>query len=167
MKIETECYYLRNIELDDVNEKYLGWLKDETTSRYIETAKQNDNLDDLKNTVKKWIDNPEVLFLGIFDKNTNEHIGNIKFTPLNIAENYAILGVLIGENKYRGKGVAKEIINACGQWLKEHKGISRMILGVDINNTAAIKAYEKTGFKIKKQTREFEKTDKLIMVYDT
>lgn len=164
MKIETEYFYLRELSLSDVNETYLGWLKDQSTSKFIETANQTQDLNDLKKKVSFWIESSEILFLGIFDKERDSHIGNIKFTPLNIEENYTILGILIGDENFRGTGVAKEIINACGDWLKDRLSISRIVLGVDKENYAAIKAYKKAGFNIKTLTKISEQAGKITMV---
>jgi len=86
--------------------------------------------------------------LGIFDKVSGIHIGNIKFEPLDFIKGYAIMGILIGDTYWRGKGVAGEVLKATGEWLLENRSIRQMLLGVAVDNTSAIKAYEKVGFVI-------------------
>ena len=89
-----------------------------------------------------------ILFLGIFNKLNNEHIGNLKFEPINVNEGYAIMGILIGEKLWRGKGVAAEVLTESFKWLKKNKGIKCIVLGVNKKNYAAIRAYAKVGFQI-------------------
>ena len=56
------------------------------------------------------------------------------------------MGILIGEEEWRGVGVAKEIVSATAKWLRKYKNIERIILGVNIDNVNAIRAYKKIGF---------------------
>ena len=41
------------------------------------------------------------------------------------------MGILIGDIKYRGKGVAKEVIDVTVSWLNKNFGIKNFLLGVD------------------------------------
>jgi len=58
------------------------------------------------------------------------------------------MGILIGEPAWRGKGVTAEVLTASAQWLKTHRHISEVVLGVSEENPAAIRAYEKVGFRL-------------------
>ena len=87
------------------------------------------------------------------------HIGNIKFEPVDPIQGYAIMGIFIGEDDSRGKGVAPEVLSSCAQWLAQNQGISQIILGVERDNLAAIKAYQKAGF-IDEETPRLPSTDK-------
>jgi len=93
------------------------------------------------------IGRPDVCFLGIFDKTTSRHIGNIKYEPIQVEKKYAVMGVLIGDAQWRGRGVFSEVFEASAHWLCENKGITRFELGVEKVNISAIRSYEKTGFK--------------------
>jgi len=84
--------------------------------------------------------------LGIFDIGNNHHIGNIKYEPIDYENRVATMGILIGEEDYRGLGVAPEVIKASSMWLKKTFNITNIILGVSLENDRAISAYEKIGF---------------------
>jgi len=86
------------------------------------------------------------IFLGIFEKKSGFHIGNVKYDPLNSGLRYAIIGMLIGEPSWRGKVVAAEVLLASGDWLRQYRNIRQVLLGVSCDNIAAIKAYNKVGF---------------------
>ena len=57
------------------------------------------------------------------------------------------MGIMIGEPKWRGKGVASEVISECGFFLNKNFRTKEMHLSVDKNNASAIKSYKKIGFK--------------------
>ena len=80
-------------------------------------------------------------------RDSGEHIGNIKYEPIDIEEHQATMGILIGEENWRGRGVATEVINKSAIWLQENLTINKILLGVDVGNIGAIRAYEKSGFK--------------------
>lgn len=61
-------------------------------------------------------------------------------------EDYAYLGFMYTHPTYRGKGVNKAIVEALKDWSRT-KGLSEIRLTVYKDNTKAIKAYEKAGFR--------------------
>ena len=63
-----------------------------------------------------------------------------------IHESYAYLGFMYTHPGYRGKGVNKAIVEALKDWSKS-KGLTEIRLTVYKDNTKAIKAYEKAGFR--------------------
>ena len=111
-------------------------------------AARTERLSDLKQYVCDRIGRDSIFFLGIFEKASGLHIGNIKYEPVDSALGYAIMGMLIGDLAYRGKKVGAEVLNASAGWLKEHRNIRQIVLGVSKDNHAAVKAYEKAGFVV-------------------
>lgn len=59
---------------------------------------------------------------------------------------YAVMGMLIGEPACRGKGVAAEVLQASAGWLKKHRRIGQILLGVSRENRAAVRACQQAGF---------------------
>src|SRR5688500_17313492 len=147
-QLATERFLLRPLTAQDVSERYLGWLRDADARKYIVAAGETRTLEDLRQYVRERENRDDVLFLGIFDRSTGLHIGNIKYEPVSSELGYAIMGVLIGEPAYRGKGVTTEVLRATAAWLNAWKGITQIALGVDEANAAAIRAYEKVGFVV-------------------
>ncbi len=146
VKIVTERFVLRNINEDDATLRYLNWLEDTETRRFIALAQKQKKISDLKDYIKSRINRNDVLFLGIFDISTGTHIGNIKYEPINSVLGYAIMGILIGDPLFRGKGVALEVLTSSAAYLKQQFNITQILLGVSKHNTRAIHAYEKVGF---------------------
>lgn len=150
--ISTPRFLLKPLTIVDVNDRYLSWLNIKT-SAYIEyTWEGNPSMEELKNYVSERENRLDVLFLGIFTKEA-QHIGNIKYEPIDSKSKSAFMGILIGENDWRGKGVATEVIKVSGRYLAEQYRIETIILDVNESHKAAIAAYQKVGFKIKLQNK--------------
>ena len=165
--IETERFTLKNLTTNDATLQYLRWLDEQSSSGYIVSAKQCCNIGDLRLYIQEREVNKDVIFLGIFTREQHYHIGNIKYEPINQALKYAVMGIMIGEKDWQGKGVASEVITASANWLKEYYGIEQIILGVDVSNAQAIRAYTKTGFVIKATDKiNVDSIFKLSMILD-
>ena len=150
IRIETPRFVLRELQEGDVSERYLSWFSDPDARANISAAATTRKLDDLRRYVAERVGRDDVLFLGIFDTTTGAHVGNVKYEPVDSANGYAIMGILIGDASYRGKGVATEVLTASGEWLKGNRGIREIALGVSRENGAAIKSYEKVGYRVER-----------------
>jgi len=149
--IITQRFLLRPLTKSDVSSSYLSWLKPEISS-YIEYTQNHTSLKELLNYVSERENRHDVLFLGIFTKD-KQHIGNIKYEPINYKKKTAVMGILIGDSNWRGRGVATEVIKESGNYLANQYGIKAISLGVNQNNKAGVVAYKKVGFKIKHQDK--------------
>lgn len=145
--IITPRFALRPLTPDDATERYADWFNDEAAANHIVSASSAHDVADLRAYIEARAGREDVLFLGIFTRSGNEHIGNIKYEPLNLQEHYAVMGILVGEAAWRGRGVAGEVIAVSGMWLRNRLGIEEIILGVSHDHKAAIRAYEKIGFR--------------------
>lgn len=144
--IKTERFLLKILTEDQVSPVYLSWFSPQNNVEYIEYAsKKNITIESLKTFVQEKLISTDCLFFAIYDFKENKHIGNIKFEPFNISKGYTVLGVLIGAAEWRGKGVFTEVVEAIAVEFKKNK-IHKIYLGVNKENNAAVKAYEKAGF---------------------
>jgi aminopeptidase-like protein/RimJ/RimL family protein N-acetyltransferase len=145
--IHTDRFTLRPLTEADASERYLSWLADAEARRYIYSATRTPGVNDLRQYIADRAARTDVLFLGIFDNVSGTHVGNIKYEPVDPAKGYAVMGVLIGEPEFRGRGVTAEVLVASAQWLRDNSEIEEIVLGVDADNAPAIRAYERIGFK--------------------
>lgn len=89
--IVTPRFRLRDLTVDDVTARYLGWFTDAAATRFITAAADTRTLAELRDYVGARTGRPDVVFLGIFDKTTHEHIGNIKYEPVDSSAGFAIM----------------------------------------------------------------------------
>ena len=142
--IEGERIYLRRLCENDASAEYASWINNQDVNKYLETKKTT--VEELKDYIKKRSESDNCLFFGIFTKETEKHIGNIKLEPIDIKKSIATMGMLIGDKNYWGKGIATEALNLLVEWSFENLDISKIDLGVLKDNKAAIRVYEKSGF---------------------
>ena len=148
MVINTERFQLKTLTVDDATEEYLSWFSSsKEVGEYIAYAKTNADINKLRQYVKEREDREDVLFLGIFT-DSGQHIGNIKYEPINLKDKSATMGILIGDQEWRGKGVATEVIKDSSKYLKENYNIKYIDLGVNKDNIAAVSAYKKMKFEV-------------------
>ena len=144
MIIEDNGITIKNLELQNINNNYLGWFKDEDVKRFIVKSKVY-NIDDLKryyfeNRLKK-----NNLLLGIFDKKIN-HIGNIKVQFSDNSKKACTIGILIGHKEYRNKGIGSKSLELVIEKLSKFYNTKTFKLGVNHKNLIAIGSYKKAVF---------------------
>lgn len=145
--LDTKRFILKVLTPELVSNEYLSWFSAEGASDFILYARNEVTLLGLKKYVQEKLISSNALFFGIFLKEDGTHIGNIKFEPLDFDQKFTILGVLIGNAEWRGRGVFSEVCIEIEKCLKE-MGIRKIYLGVGKDNQGAIKAYSKEGFAI-------------------
>ena len=151
IEVTTQRFLLKQLITDDISDRYLSWLNKEE-SPYIEYGKNHSTMEELKVFVSEREKKRDVLFLGIFTKK-KQHIGNIKYEPIDFKGKTATMGILIGDSEWRGKGVAIEVIKASAHYLADRYEVTTIFLGVNPNHQVAVSVYKKIGFKFKEQDK--------------
>jgi RimJ/RimL family protein N-acetyltransferase len=151
MKIQRiigENIYLRKLVKKYITKKYLGWLNDRETVKYLETGRTPVSMEQLigfYDTIKR--SKKDVLF-AVIDKATDSHIGNIKLGNIDMIHRFADLGILIGEKEFQGKGFGSEAIDLTLGYAFDSLNLNKVILGTYADHSSAIKLYKKSGFRI-------------------
>lgn len=138
---------LRKVTLKDWK-LFLKWWKDKELIQLTSGVAEASNL----------------VLLGYFEqlvKSAEDHhfiilfkdkaIGHIALSHKN--KNITEIHIIIGEAKYRGRGLGTEAIKKAVRFAFDKMGYKRIILEVRPDNKRAIQAYEKSGFvkgKLKK-----------------
>tara|TARA_Y200000002_G_scaffold229828_1_gene189798 strand:+ start:326 stop:1720 length:1395 start_codon:yes stop_codon:yes gene_type:complete len=146
--LKSSRFSLRKMKLCYVNNNYLKWFNDYEVKKFLE-YNPNKNLKNLKANVETTLKEKNVLFFAIFNK--NKHIGNVKIENINLKKSSAYLGILIGDKKWRHKGVGSEIIEKISNYLFIKYKISKLFLGLQRKNLKALNLYKKSGFAIVKK----------------
>lgn len=147
MIFEGKRIYLRRLIKRDATEKYASWINDPEVNKYLDSKKIS--IHELENYIWEKLHDPNCLFLGIFLKNNDEHIGNIK---LDFNESKATLGILIGKKSLWDKGFGSEAIKLLISYAFEQRRLIEINLGVNKENHRAYKLYLKNGFRTYEET---------------
>jgi len=128
-------------------ELYVSWLRNVQDNRFIEGARKNYNMSDLQKYLESRVNNPQVKFWGIFLE-SKKFIGTIKLESINLDDQTAWLGMMIGDTSERGKGYASQALNLALDYAAQVLLLKKILLGVHKNNTPALRAYKKSGFEV-------------------
>lgn len=143
--VETPNFRLRELTVEDATPRYAAWLRDAQIQRWISGAAATQELSALRAYIASRVGRDDVLFLGIFAKDSGLHVGNIKYEPIDSVAGKATLGVMVGDPDYRGRGVFREVLEGTLPLLRARK-VRQVELGVSRENEAAVRAYRAAGF---------------------
>ena len=147
-RIEGERIYLRRLRQSDVSETYLAWMNSAEINQYLESRFGEHTMESLAEFVAAMAGDPRNLFTGIFLKDGDRHIGNIKLGPINTQHSHAEIGLLIGDRACWGKGYASEAIDALTRFAFEEVNLHKIVAGAYEDNGGSTKAFLKVGYAL-------------------
>jgi ribosomal-protein-alanine N-acetyltransferase len=146
--------YLRPLEPEDLNARYLRWLNDPEVTAYMETGTFPTTAADLEKFYNEVTRTRDHVILAVADKKSGQHIGNVKLGPIHWVHRSATFGMMIGDQKFWGKGVGLEATRLMVEYGFDRLNLRRIELGVFAEHKAAVRCYEKAGFKVEGCLRE-------------
>ena len=146
--IKSERLTLREIEISDVNEKYVLWINNPAVNRFLESRFTLASIDTLTEYVNKQIHDPNTIFFAIIENKHSEHIGNIKLGPINRMHQRGEIGIIIGEQKYWGKGYGTAAIDLLKHFAFTSLKLHKLTSGCYSLNEASIKSFKNCGFEV-------------------
>lgn len=146
VKIEFNNFLIRKFNYKDIDNQYINWFSDKENLKYSRHKNKIYTKKKLINYFKIHKKNSNSLFLVCIDK-----LKKTKFATLTIyidkQTKVANVGILIGENKYLGKGLSKKILNKVFNYIFNELNLSRIIMGTDARNKPMIKSCLSLGMK--------------------
>ena len=143
--LRTRRLVLRTLTAADAAERYLGWMRDPETTRYLEARLAEHSLESLRAFIESCNASQDQLLLGI-SLPDGQHIGNIKLGPVNASHLNAPVGLLIGERVQWGKGYATEAIAAVTAHAFDEMGLQKLYAGCYASNAGSARAFLKAGW---------------------
>ena len=137
-----------------MNDRYLGWLNDPETNRYLETGIFPQTKEDLESFYNGVRGSANQVILAVVNKATGQHVGNVKLGPIHWVHRKATFGILIGAKDCRGKGFGAEATRLIVEYGFYRLNLNRIDLGVFAEHTAAVRCYERAQFKIEGRFRD-------------
>ncbi len=141
----SERFAIRTLKPQDVGEDYVGWFSDPVVQPFISYRLEVDAIGSLRRFVESHDSRDDSLLFGVFEPG-GRHIANMKYEPIDLSTQRAVLGVLIGDQGWRGLGLFQEVFRATSRFLARNCGIEWVELGLSVRNVAARRAYERAGF---------------------
>lgn len=148
-----ELVYLRPLEREDLNDRYLGWLNDPEVTRFMETGIFPTTREDLVRFWETVTASPNDVILAVADVEDDVHIGNVKLGPIHWVHRVAEFGIMIGDKARWGRGRGTEATRLMVEYGFEELNLRKITLGVLEGNAAAQRSYEKVGFVVEGRQR--------------
>lgn len=139
--------YLRTLYPTDIDENYLSWVNDYDVIKFLELRFNTPkSVNALISYVISCNQSEDVLLAGIFLKNTNSHIGNIKLGPINIYHQLAEVGLMLGDKNQWGKGYGSTAISMLSFYAFNHLCLHKLTAGCYEINYGSKKAFINSGY---------------------
>ena len=166
-QISSERFVIRSLspEVDEVK-FYLTWMQNKIANPFIQGINENLSSQELTDYISQKNDSETALLLGIFVKTENLHIGNVKLEPI-IPKQSATIGILIGEESWRGKGVGFEVITRVLEYCFLDLELELVDLGVNKKNLRAIHLNTLLGFIENAQERRSDESIRMSISKST
>ena len=137
---------LRGIAVSDVTERYVHWMNDPEVIQYLESRFAEQSAATITRYVETMIADPDNELFAIVDQASGTHIGNIRLGPLDRHRLTAVVGLMIGDKRYQGRGFGTEAIQLVTRYAFECLGLRKLSAGAYENNRGSIRAFEKAGW---------------------
>jgi len=137
---------LRSRSEDDVTQRYRDFLNDKDVTKFLDDGRKEHSIDDLKFYVKEKNSKKDCIFLAVIDTESGLHIGNVKIEPIDYENRKAVIGIMIGDKNFWGKGYGTEAMRTTVKCCFQDLNLNRVTLEVNADNSQAIKGYKKVGF---------------------
>ena len=137
---------LRAVTMQDCTDRYLAWMTDVETNRYMETRWFVQTLDSIREFVESVRASSDSYLFAII--HGGDHVGNIKIGPIHSRYKNADISYFIGEKTVRGRGVASEAIRLVLGFGFGTLGLHRIQAGAFRENVASRKILERCGFAL-------------------
>lgn len=154
ISIETPRLYLKTLEESDVSQKYVDWLNDPVVNTYLETRHNHQTLDSCKEFVKGCLKSPAENLFGVFLKEKNIHIGNVKLGLINPIHLRGQLSLIVGDRLQWGMGYGSEIVRAVTKFGFEQLHLDRIEAGCYEENLSSLRIFLRAGYSVEGFFRE-------------
>ena len=155
IKLTSNRIILRPLNIYDDIKRYYSWLKDPSITEFLEVRHLHMSKNKIIDFIHNQYNSPNNILFGIFVKDTNEHIGNIKIGPINFTYLRTELGIIIGEKNFWKKGFASEAINMIEEYCFNNLKLNRITASICSPNIASIKTFKKCNYKIEGVLKKF------------
>lgn len=145
LRLEGEKAYLRLMTVEDTD-RIVGWRNNPRVRKnfiYQRPFTRKGHLAWIEEKVKTG----EVIQFVICERGTDRPVGSVYFRDINREHRRAEYGIFIGEDDAVGRGIGSEVCKLACRYGFEAEKWHKIMLRAFSDNQAAIRSYEKAGFR--------------------
>lgn len=143
-KIITERLIIEPFSEKYLTSRYVNWLNDKEVVRFSEQRHCVHTLETCRAYMKSFENSPNYFWALIHKDPAIGHIGNMNAT-VNVKNQWADIGILIGDKKVWGQGYATEAWRAVINFLFEQAGVRKVCAGTTATNVGMRHVMKKLG----------------------
>ncbi len=143
---ESERLFLRELDVNHVDDRYLSWFRDDRVTEFLEA--KNLTKQSVIDYIREGKATNSYYLYAIISKGGLKHIGNLKVGPIDWKHRVSDLVIVIGDRDYWGKGFATEAIKLGNCIAFEIYDLRKLSGGMYSDNIASIKSYLGAGWII-------------------
>jgi len=133
------------LEADD-NKIMMPWLNDPKVNKFLSRGATPMTLPIEDAFIADAYTKPERIVFGIWHKQDKKLIGNTGFDGINLLDQTASFGIVIGDQEYWSNGYGTEVLNLMMEYAFTRRNLRNITLSVLGNNPRGVACYEKCGF---------------------
>lgn len=146
--LTTARLFLRPLEVEDITPAYLEALNDPEVVRWTEARHQRWDEASIAEYIGRSNCEGVSVFLGIFLKDSDRHIGGIRLFNFHPVDRRAELSLMIFDKSLWSKGYGGEALAAVVDYAFEVLGLHRLHADYYAANTASARLFAKAGFQL-------------------
>lgn len=135
-------FYLRPLLVEDLQGPWWAWFNDELVTRFQSKGYRPNTPEAQAQYLQSVVRSNNDVVLAIVDMASNRHIGNVGLHQIDHLQRTAVLGIVIGEAEFRGRGIGRRAWNAITDYgfikLNLHKISATFIEGNEASRRAAL-----------------------------
>ncbi len=144
-KLLGDRVYLSPMSVEDA-EKYIEWFCDFRITDGIGTTKNLMTVEAEREWLTSELKSGNYNF-AIVSLENDELIGNCGFVEINYRDRLGTVGIFLGEENNRNKGIGTEVLRLLLDYGFNYLNLNNIMLNVRAFNERAINCYKKVGFK--------------------
>lgn len=137
--------YLRKLCDNDATQDYVQWMNDYRVTRYTESRFYPQDMQSIRGFIEH-ANNANNITFAIIDKESEQHIGNIKLGGINWYHRYCDIGLIIGRQDCWGRGYGTEAIECATNYALHVLNLRMVWAGIYAPNVGSKRAFEKAGY---------------------
>ena len=147
IKVFGQRIFLKPLTSEFISEDYIRWMQDENILQFLTGRDKSYNVDELERYVAQMEKSPHDWLFGIFLKEGDKHIGNIKIGNANFLHRFGDIGLIIGNKDCWGKGYGTEAITLATEYAFNQVNLNKLLAGMIVDNVGSYKAFMKAGYR--------------------
>lgn len=148
MKLTSEKIYLAKLTEYNATQEYANWLNDLAVNQFLESRHTEHTIESCRQYIFNINESNDNWLFGIFTKENDTHIGNIKLTLSSEKYQVGEVGVLIGNKSYWEKGIGTLAIGLITKFGFDTIGLKKIEAGCYEKNLGSLRCFLKCGYTV-------------------